>query len=162
MGRPYSLDLRERISDYVARGGSRRAAGRHFGVSASTAVRIAAQVEERGTLEPRRIGRPPGGGKLAGHMDFLLEIVEAVPDIALTELAGALEAEHGVKAHPSSISRALIRAGVTYKKSRSRPRSAIGPRSAPSAPIGPGTPSRACARSRTGWSSSTNAAPRPT
>ena len=150
MGRAYSLDLRERISGYIARGGSRRAAARHFGVGVSTAVRIAAQAKERGTLEPRRIGRPPGRGKLAPYMDFLLEIVEAVPDIALTELAAALEAEHAVRVHPSSIARALIRAGVTYKKSRSRPRSAPGPRSAPNAPIGPGTPSRACARSRTG------------
>jgi len=150
MGRAYSVDLRERISGYIARGGSRRAAARHFGVSPSTAVRIAAQVAERGTLEPRRIGRPPGRGKLAPYVDFLVEIVEAVPDIALTELAAALEAEHGVRAHPSSISRVLIKAGMTYKKSRSKRRSATGPRSAPSAPIGSSTPSRACARSRTG------------
>jgi transposase len=85
-------------------------------VSPSTAVRIAAQVAERGTLEPRRLGRPPGRGKLAPYVDFLLEIVEAVPDIALAELAEALEAEHGVRVHPSSISRVLITAGVTYKK----------------------------------------------
>ena len=150
MGRAYSLDLRERISGYISRGGSRRGAARHFGVSPSTAVRIAAQMAERGTLEPRRLGRPPGRGKLAPYVDFLVEIVEAVPDIALTELATALEAEHGVRVHPSSISRLLKRAGLTYKKSRSRHRSAPGPRSAPSAPIGPGTPSRACARSRTG------------
>jgi transposase len=150
MGRAYSLDLRERISGFVARGGSRRAAARHFGVSPSTAVRIAAQMQERGTLEPRRIGRPPGRGKLAPYVDFLVEIVEAVPDIALAELAAALEAEHGVRAHPSSISRVLVKAGLTFKKSRSRRRSEIGPRSAPSAPIGSSTPSRACARSRTG------------
>ena len=36
----------------------------------------------------------------------------------MPELARALEAEHGVKVDPSSISRALIRAGMTYKKSR--------------------------------------------
>jgi transposase len=150
MSRAYSLDLRERISDYITRGGSRRAAARHFGVSPSTAVRIAAQVKVRGTLEPRRIGRPPGRGKLAPYMDFLIEIVEAVPDIALTELAAALEAEHGVRLHPSSISRALIRAGLTYKKSRSKRRSAPGPMSGPSAPTGPGIPSRGCVRSRTG------------
>jgi transposase len=41
-----------------------------------------------------------------------------VPDITMPELAAALEAVHGVKAHPSSISRALIRAELTYKKSR--------------------------------------------
>jgi len=149
MGRAYSLDLRERILSYIARGGSRHAAARHFGVSVSTAVRIPAQMSERGTLAPLRIGRPPGRGKLAPYLDFLIEIVEAVPDIALTELAAALEAEHGVRAHPSSISRALASAGMTYKKSRSARRSATGPRSAPSASAGRGTPSRGCARSRT-------------
>ena len=50
-------------------------------------MRIAAQTAERGTLEPRKIGRPPGRGKLAPYVDFLVEIVEAVPDIALAELA---------------------------------------------------------------------------
>jgi transposase len=150
MGRAYSLDLRERISGYIARGGSRRAAARHFGVSPSTAVRIAARVTEGGTLEPRRIGRPPGRGKLAPYVDFLVEIVESVPDIALAELAAALEAEHGVRVHPSSISRVLTRAEMTYKKRRSKPRSATGRTFAPSGSIGPGTPGRACGRSRTG------------
>jgi transposase len=118
MGRAYSLDLRERVARHVAEGGSRREAGRRFGVSASTAVRIAASEAVRGSLAPRKQGRPPGRGKLAAYVDFLVELVEAVPDITMPELARALEAEHGVKAHPSSISRALIRAGMTYKKSR--------------------------------------------
>lgn len=150
MGRAYSLDLRERIAAHVVGGGSRREAGRRFGVSASTAVRIAAGQAARGTAAPRKQGRPPGSGKLAGYVGFLVEIIEAVPDITLEELAAALLAEHGVKVAPSSISRVLIKAGVTYKKSRSRPRSAPGPRSAPSAPIGSSTPGRACVRSRTG------------
>jgi transposase len=118
MGRAYSLDLRERVARHVAEGGSRREAGRRFGVSASTAVRIAASQAERGTLAPRRQGRPPGRGKLAPYVDFLVELVEAVPDITMPELAKALEAEHGVKVAPSSISRALIRAGLSYKKNR--------------------------------------------
>ena len=42
MGKPYSLDLRERIFDYIAAGHSRRDAARVFGVSPSTAVRLAA------------------------------------------------------------------------------------------------------------------------
>ena len=150
MGRAYSLDLRARIAGHVARGGSRREAGRRFGVSASTAVRIAASQAERGTLAPRKPGRPPGRGKLAPYVAFLVELVEAVPDITLEELAAALLAEHGVKAHPSSISRVLTRAGMTYKKSRSTPRSASAPTSAPRAPNGPAGASPACARSRIG------------
>jgi transposase len=93
-------------------------------------VRIAAGQAERGTLEPRKQGRPPGRGKLAPHVGFLVEIVEAVPDITLDELAAALESEHGVHVHPASISRVLTRAGLTYKKSRSTPRSASGRTSA--------------------------------
>lgn len=100
MGRAYSVDLRERIARHVERGGSRREAGRRFGVSASTAVRIAASQAERGTVAPRKQGRPPGNGKLAAYVSFLLEIVEAVPDLTLEELAAALLGEHGVKAHP--------------------------------------------------------------
>jgi transposase len=81
-------------------------------------VRVAASQAVRGTVVPRKQGRPPGQGKLAAYVGFLAEIVEAVPDITMPELAGALAAEHGVKAHPSSISRALIRAGMSYKKNR--------------------------------------------
>jgi transposase len=69
MGNAYSRDLRERALGFVERGGSRHAAARHFGVSVSTAVWVAAsQAEpgtlEAGTLEPRKQGRPPGKGKL--------------------------------------------------------------------------------------------------
>ncbi len=130
MGKAYSLDLRERVWGFIAGGGSRRAAGRHFDVSASTAVRVATSQTERGTLEPRRQGRPPGKGKLAPYVAFLVEIVEAVPDITLPELAAALLAEHGVEVHPSSLSRVLIKEGLTYKKRRSTPRSGSGRTSA--------------------------------
>ena len=150
MGRAFSLDLRERVAGHVAAGGSRREAGRRFGVSASTAVRIAAQQRQRGTLEPRRQGRPPGRGKLAPYVDFLVEVVEAVPDITLEELASALEAEHGVTVHPSSISRVLTRAGMTYKKSHSTPPSAPVRMSERRGTNGSSDGSRACARSRTG------------
>jgi transposase len=87
-------------------------------VSASTAVRVAASQARRGTVVPLKQGRPPGRGKLAPYLGSLVEIVEAVPDITMPELAGALEAEHGVRVHPSSISRVLIRAGMSYKKNR--------------------------------------------
>src|SRR5690606_18696465 len=129
MGKAYSLDLRERIAAHVSGGGTRRGAARHFGVSPSTAVRIAASQAQRGTLAARKQGRPPGQGKLAPYVDFLVEIVESVPDITLPELAAALLAEYGVEVHPSSISRVLTRAGMTYKKSRSMPPSASGPTS---------------------------------
>ncbi len=117
MGRPYSQDLRQRIVGYVAAGHSARAAARIFGVSASTAVRQAADHRRRGSVAPERQGRPPGAtGKLAPHLGFLLEVVASDPDITLHELAGALEDARGVHVQASSIHRALIRAGYSYKK----------------------------------------------
>jgi len=96
MGRPYSQDLRQRIVGYVAAGHLARAAARIFGVSASTAVRLAADHRRRGSVAPKRQGRPPGAtGKLAPHLGFLLEVVASDPDITLHELAGALGRRSG-------------------------------------------------------------------
>jgi transposase len=117
MGKSYSLDLRERIVAQVAGGGSRRGAARHFGVSDSCAVKLLARVDRTGSAEPARQGRPPGGGKLADHRDFLIAHVKARPDITMPELAARLKAEHGVTANPASLSRVLCAAGFTYKKS---------------------------------------------
>ncbi len=50
MGKPCSMDLRERISRDIASGHSRRAASRVFGVSVSTAVRPAADDRDRGAV----------------------------------------------------------------------------------------------------------------
>lgn len=121
MGKPYSLDLRERICVYVARGHSARAAGRVFGVSAATAVRFASEHRTRGTVAAKPQGRPPGQfGKLAPHLDFLLDIVRAEPDITLKELAAALSETEGVQVQLSSLHRALERAGFSYKKRADR------------------------------------------
>lgn len=60
MGKPYSLDLRERICAYVAKGNSARSAGRLFGVSAATAVRFAAEHRDHGAALPKLQGRPRG------------------------------------------------------------------------------------------------------
>lgn len=121
MGKPYSLDLRDRICAYVAKGHSARAAGRVFGVSAATAVRFAAEYRTRGAIFAKPQGRPPGRfGKLAPHLDFLLDIVRAEPDITLKELAAALSETEGVQVQLSSLHRALDRAGFSYKKRTDR------------------------------------------
>lgn len=121
MGKPYSLDLRERICAYVSQGHSARAAGRVFGVSAATAVRFAAEHRESGEVTPKPQGRPSGRfGKLAPHLDFLVDIVRAEPDITLKELAAALSETEGVQVQLSSLHRALERAGMSYKKRTDR------------------------------------------
>jgi transposase len=101
---------------HVAEGHSRHDAGRRFGVSASTVIRLEVLYHETGDLAPRKQGRPPGQGKLAPYLGFLTEIVDSVPDITLLELVEALASEHGITVHQSSISRALQAAEYTYKK----------------------------------------------
>lgn len=123
MGKPYSLDLRERIAGYVREGHSARAAGRVFGVSAATAVRYAAAERVHGSVQAKVQGRPAGkSGKLLAHLDLLLGLVRRDPDMTLRELASALKAARRVEAHPSSIDRALKRAGWSYKKRADRQR----------------------------------------
>jgi len=117
MGKPYSLDLRERIVGYVGQGHSARAAAQVFDVSASTAVRLAATHRRHGSVAPKPQGRAPGtAGKLAAHIGFLVKKVKSEPDITLQELADMLRQTRGVEVQLSSIHRALIRAGYSYKK----------------------------------------------
>jgi transposase len=117
MGKAYSMDLRQRVFDYIAAGHSCRGAARVFGVSPSTAVRLAAGFRDKGSIAPKAQGRAPGtAGKLAPHVLFLVEIVTAEPDITLRELSGALVETHGLRVDLSSIHRALDRAGLSYKK----------------------------------------------
>jgi len=116
MAKGYSSDLRVRIYGEIERGESRRAAARHFGVSAATSVRLAQRMAATGTLEAGRQGRPPGGGKLAPHAALLTRWVDENGDITMPELAAKLASECGVAAHPASLSRFLIKLGFTVKK----------------------------------------------
>lgn len=119
MGKPHPIELRARVQAEVDAGESRRMAAEQFRVSASFAVKLAARVARTGSVEPGRQSRPPGGGKLAPHLEALGGWVEAEPDITMPELAAKLLAERGVVAHPASLSRALIRAGFSFKKNTS-------------------------------------------
>lgn len=119
MARSYSLDLRVRVAGEVEAGHSRRAAARRFGVSASTGVRIAKRKELTGSVEPSRIGRPAGSGKLWAYAADLIGWVKANNDITMPELAAKLEEKRGVTAHPASLSRFLIKQGLTFKKNAS-------------------------------------------
>jgi transposase len=79
-------------------------------------VKLADRVGRTGSAEPARQGRPPGGGKLAPYLSALLEWVEVEPAITMAELAAKLAAEKAVTAHPASLSRVLLKAGLSFKK----------------------------------------------
>jgi transposase len=94
MGGCRSDDLRFRVADAVAAGSSRRAAAARFSVSASSAIRWSARATNEGSAKPRKQGRPAGKGALAQHLDYLIAVVEAEPDITTPELAARLHAVH--------------------------------------------------------------------
>lgn len=54
--------------------------------------------------------------KLDPHRVFILRRVAEKDDISMPELAGELHAASGVKADPASLSRWLIRNGLSFKK----------------------------------------------
>ena len=113
--KPYSLDLRERVVSYVEGGHSRRAAAAHFRVSPSFVINLMTAFRERGAVAPKALGGWRHS-KLDPHRVFILRRVAEKDDISMPELAGELQAASGVKADPASLSRWLIRNGLSFKK----------------------------------------------
>jgi transposase len=116
MGECRSEDLRRRVVEAIAAGSSRHAAAARFLVSVSSAIRWSARAASEGSPKARKQGRPAGKGPLAHHLNYLVGVVEAEPDITMPELAARLQAERGVVAAWASLSKLLCRAGFTYKK----------------------------------------------
>jgi transposase len=115
MPKPYSLDLRERVVSYVEAGHSRRAAACHFRVSPSFVINLMTAFRERGAVAPKALGGWRHS-KLDPHRVFILRRVAEKDDISMPELARELQAASGVKADPASLSRWLIRNGLSFKK----------------------------------------------
>ena len=115
MPKPYSFDLRERVVGFVDAGHSRRAAAAHFGVSPSFVINLMTAFRERGDVSPKALGGWRHS-KLDPHRVFILRRVAEKDDITMPELAGDLQAAGGVKVAPASLSRWLIRNGLSFKK----------------------------------------------
>lgn len=94
MGKAHSGDLRARVYGEIAGGGSRRAAARRPGTSASTGVRLAQRMAVTGPLARARQRRPAGGGKLAAH-GASRSVGSRQGDITMPESAARLVSELG-------------------------------------------------------------------
>jgi transposase len=75
MARALSLDLRKRVVEAVAKGMSCRQAAVRFGVSASSAVRWAAQVGSGGSLVPMKQGGDRRSHHIEAEAAFILSAV---------------------------------------------------------------------------------------
>ena len=111
----YSLDLREKIVESVKRGVPKAETARRFGVDRATVKRYCKQLDERGTLEPRKApGRTPKLDEKA--MKLLLEDLERRPWATHSQRAEFLYAASGVSVSEATVCRAVGRARTSRKK----------------------------------------------
>jgi transposase len=122
MGKPHPIELRSRVVAFVEEGHSNRQASRHFRVSPRFVNNLMKLKAETGSLEARRQGHGVGGGKLAGHAEFVRQRIKQNGDLTLDELCIELEGR-GVSVHRSSVGRLLHRLGLSPKKRPYRPAS---------------------------------------
>ena len=118
MARAYSQDLRDRVIDAALTGLSARSAAERFGIGEATAILWVRRVRQTGEREARRQGQPRRS-KLDPHRDYLLGLIEAAPDLTISELLELLWTGRGVKASRALLWIFLDRCGLTFKK---RPR----------------------------------------
>jgi transposase len=115
MGKPLAMALRVRVAAYVDEGHGHREASRHFRVSPRFVNELMKLRRETGSLQPRRQGHAPGGGKLAPHAAFVGQRVAEAGELTLDELCMELEGR-GVVVHRSNVGRLLHRLGLSHKK----------------------------------------------
>ena len=125
MTRSLSSDLRGRVIEAISEGLSTREAARRFKVGISTSGRWYRRYRETGETVARKQGQP-SRSKLDAHEGFILGLIEATPDITLTEIGERLSQECGVRAVPSTVWMFLDKRGITYKRRQRMPASSNG------------------------------------
>ena len=122
MGKPMSVDLRERVVAAVDGGMSRRGAAERFGVSISSAIRWTSRARRSGSVRPDPQGGDKRSARVEAHAPVILAALEGTPDITLEELR-ALLAGQGVAVATSTLWRFFARRKITRKKRRRMPAS---------------------------------------
>lgn len=120
MGRPYSLDLRERVVSAVEKGLSLRQAAAQFGVGVSTAINWTRRMRETGSVAPGQMGghKPKA---IAGEQRVWLVGRIQGQDFTLRGLVAEL-AERGVKVDYRTVWNFVHAEKLSFKKKRRRQR----------------------------------------
>ena len=123
MGRPYSMDLRERVVAAVGGGMSCRRAAQQFNVSASTAINWAKRVRESGSVAPGQMGghKPR---KISGPYHAWLAERCRTGAFTLRGLVVEL-AVRGLKVDRHSVWDFVRAEGLSFKKNRARQRARV-------------------------------------
>lgn len=114
MGKPYSMDLRERVVGVVNGGGSRRQAAARFGVAASTAIGWVKRVAQTGSAAPTKPGQRQDG-KIKGEYRAWLIARCKSGDFALRGLVAEL-AERGLKVDYKTVWKFVRAENLSFKK----------------------------------------------
>src|ERR1700709_2443880 len=120
MGRPYSLDLRERVVAVLTAGVRGQQAAQHFSIGESSALRWARRARESGSPK----AKPMGGTRpfvLEGHRRWITVRLAEKPDLTLRALAGELRAL-GAKGSAFAVWSIVADAGLSFKKKPARQR----------------------------------------
>ena len=111
----YSLDLREKIVESVKKGVPKAETARRFGVDRATVKRYCKQLDERGTLEPRKApGKKPKLDQKARKL--LAKDLDERPWATHAQRAQFLFAVSGVWVSEATICRTLRRILHSRKK----------------------------------------------
>jgi transposase len=115
MGKPYSMDLRERVMAAIEGGMSTHQAAARFAIGIATAGAWARLKRAKGEVTPARQGKPKGS-ILDAHADFIFGLIREVPDITLEEIAERLADERAVRVVTTAVWKFLDRHDMTHKK----------------------------------------------
>jgi len=115
MGKPYSMDLRERVVAAIEGGISTRRAAVRFAIGIATAGTWARLKRATGEVCPAKQGKPKSS-VLDAHADFILGALAEAPDTTLDEMVERLREERGVTVVRTAVWKFLDRHGQTHKK----------------------------------------------
>jgi transposase len=115
MGKPYSVDLRERVVAALESGLSTRQAAARFSVSIAAVGEWGRLKRSQGDVRPAKQGKP-AGSVLDAHAEFILGALKEKPDTTLEEMVERLAAERDVRVVWTTVWKFLDRHDQTHKK----------------------------------------------
>jgi len=119
MGRPYSMDLRQRAVFAVEREGmSRHAAADRFGVAPSTVINWVSRYRRQGHVRPGQMGGHKPKTLSGEHRVWLLQRCKS-GDFTLRGLVAELAAERGLKVDYRSVWEFVHAEDLSFKKNTS-------------------------------------------
>jgi transposase len=116
MGKPCSLDLRERVVAAVElEGMSRNQAAARFGVAASSAIKWVARFRATGSAAPAKMGGHKPRTLRGEHAEWLIARCREA-DFTISQLVDELARMRGLKVDRRSVWEFLHAEGLSFKK----------------------------------------------